>query len=137
MLKFIFPYVISWWQLLQRDLLMSDSTIMLGLNVEIWPMREGEWFVKWLGLSIIWMYPAVDVMLSGFFPVLSTVSKEHHFEHFPLNFPAIIEIGGLRLLMMVIRIPKETQKDWDCSRFWLGDLYKHVRKHRSFLLWFP
>ena len=127
---------LSWWQLLQRDFLMPDSTIMLRLNVEIRPMQEGERCVKWLGLPIIWMYPAVDVMVLSFSPVLSPVSKEYHFEHFPLNFPAIIEIVRLRLLMMVIKISKETQKDWNCSRFWLGDVYKHVRK-RSFLGWFP
>ena len=27
---------------------------------------------------------------------------------------------------------KRSQNDWNCLRFWLGNLYKHVRKHRLF-----
>ena len=71
-------------------------------------------------------------MVSSSFPILSLVSKEYHFEHFPLKSPVIIEIAGLRLLMLFIRMSKESQMDWICSLFWLGDLYKHVRKHRLF-----
>ena len=36
-------------------------------------------------------------MVSSSFPILSLVSKEYHFEHFPLKSPVIIEIAGLRL----------------------------------------
>ena len=31
---------------------------------------------------------------------MSLVSKDYHFEHFPLKSPVIIEIAGLRLLML-------------------------------------
>ena len=55
-------------------------TIMLGLDVKIRSMQEDEWFVKWVCLSIMWVYPTVDVMVSSFFPTLSLVSKEYHFE---------------------------------------------------------
>ena len=39
-------------------------------------------------------------MVSSSFPILSLVSKDYHFEHFPLKSPVIIEIAGLRLLML-------------------------------------
>ena len=42
----------------------------------------------------------VNVMVSSSFPMLSLVSKEYHFEHFPLKYPAIVKIAGLRLLML-------------------------------------
>ena len=32
---------------------MTESTIMLGLDVKIRSMEEDELFVKWVGLSII------------------------------------------------------------------------------------
>ena len=32
---------------------MPESTIMLGLDVNIGSTEEYEWFVKWVGLSII------------------------------------------------------------------------------------
>ena len=50
-------------------------------------------------------------MVSSSFPVLSLVSKEYHFEHFPLKYPVIIEISGLTLLMLLIRMSKESQID--------------------------
>ena len=50
-------------------------------------------------------------MVSSFFPILSLVSKEHHFEHFPLKPPVIIEIARLRVLMLFIRMSRESQKD--------------------------
>ena len=34
--------------------------------------------------------------------------------------------------MLFIRMSRESQKDWNCSQIWLGDLYKRVKKHRSF-----
>ena len=48
-------------------------------------------------------------MVSSSFLILSLVSKEYHFEHFPLKSPVIIEIAGLRLLMLFIRMSKELQ----------------------------
>ena len=49
-------------------------------------------------------------MVSDFFPVLSLVTKEYNFEHFPLKYPIIIEIvAGLRLLF--IGMSGESQKD--------------------------
>ena len=119
--------MITWWQLLQRDFPMTESTIMLGLDVKIRSMEEDELFVKWVGLSIIWLWPAVDVMVSSSFPILSLVSKEYYFEHFALKSPVIMEIAALRLLMFFIRMTRESKKDWNCSRFCLGHLYKHVR----------
>ena len=71
-------------------------------------------------------------MVSSSFPILPLVSKVYHFEHFPLKSPVVIEIAGLRLLILFIRMSRESQKDWNCSRFWPGDLSKHVRKHRLF-----
>ena len=59
--------------------------------------------------------------------VLSLVSKVYLFEHSPLKSSIIIEIAGL---MLFIRIWRESVKDWNYSRFWLGDLYKHVMKYR-------
>ena len=47
--------MISWWQLLERDFSMPESTNMLGLDVKIRSMQEDELFVKWVGLSIIWL----------------------------------------------------------------------------------
>ena len=76
----------------------------------------------------------VNVMVLSSFPMLSLVSKEYHFEHFPLKYPAIIKIAGLRLLMLFIRMSRESQKYWNYSQFWLGDLYKHMRKHHSFFM---
>ena len=111
---------------------MPEYTIMLGLDVNIRSMEEDELLVKWVDLSIIRAYPAVDVITSGSFPIFSLVSKEYHFEHFPLKSPPIIKTVRLRLLMLFIRMSRESPKDWNCSRFWLGDLYKHVWKHRSF-----
>ena len=54
-LKLIFSYMISWWQLLQKDFSVPQSTIMLGLDVKIRSMQKDEWFVKWVGLLIIWV----------------------------------------------------------------------------------
>ena len=98
--------MISWWKLLQGEFSMSESTIMLGWDVKIGSVQENELFVKWLGLSINSPYPAVDVMASSFFPILSLVLKKYHFKNFPLISPVVIEIAGLRLLM-----PRESQKD--------------------------
>ena len=109
---------------------MPESTIVLGLDIKISSMQKNECFVKCVSLSIIRVYPAVDVIISSSFPVLPLVSK-YRFNQFPLKSQAIIEIAGLRLIMLFIRILRESQKDWNCSRFWLGDLYKHERKHRS------
>ena len=74
------------------------------------------------------------------FPILLLVSlrntsihKEYHFEHFLLRSLVIIEIAGLRQLMLFIRMSRESHKDWNCSQFWLGDLYNHLRKHRLFV----
>ena len=113
--------MISWWQLLQWDFSMPESTIVLGLDVKISSMQKNECFVKCVSLSIIRVYPAVDVIISSSFPVLPLVSK-YQFNQFPLKSQAIIEIAGLRLIMLSIRILRESQKDWNCSRFWLGDL---------------
>ena len=69
-------------------------------------MQENELFLKWLGLSIISPCPAVDVMTSSFFQILSLVLKKYHFKHFPLRSLVLNEIAGLRLLMS-----RESQKD--------------------------
>ena len=53
-------------------------------------------------------------MVSSSFPILSLVSKEYHFEDFPLKSPVIIEIAGLRLLMLFKRMSRESQKYWIC-----------------------
>ena len=71
-------------------------------------------------------------MVSSSFPLWSLVSKEYHFEHFLLKSQVIIEIAGLGLLMLFMKMSRVSQKDWNCSRFWLGNLYKHVRKYRPF-----
>ena len=76
-------------------------------------------------------------MVSSSFPILSLVSKEYHFEDFPLKSPVIIKIAGLRLLMLFKRMSRESQKYWICYWFWLGDLYKHMREHRSFFTVIP
>ena len=73
-------------------------------------------------------------MVSSSFPIYSLVLKEYHLENLPLKSSEIIEIAVLGLLMLFIRMSRESQKDWNCSRFWLGDLYKHLKKHRSFLI---
>ena len=83
---------------------MPEYTNMLGFDVKIRSMQEDELFVKWVGLSIIWLKPTVDVMVSSSFPILSLVSKVYHFEHFPLKSPVVIEIAGLRLLILFIRM---------------------------------
>ena len=84
-LQLIFPYMISWWQLLQTEFSMPESTNMLGFDVKIRSMQENKLFVKWVGLSIIWLQPAVDVMVSSSSPILSLISKEYHFEIFCWN----------------------------------------------------
>ena len=43
---------------------------MLGLDVNIRSMEKDGRFVKWVGLSIIWLC-LVDVMISSSFPILS------------------------------------------------------------------
>ena len=50
-------------------------------------------------------------MVPSSIPIWSLVSKEHHFEHFLLISPVIIEIAGLRPLMLFIRMSGESQKD--------------------------
>ena len=57
-------------------------------------------------------------MVSSSFPIRSLVSKECHFKHFLLKSPVIIEIAGLGLLMLFIRMSKghkmtETVYDFD------------------------
>ena len=54
-LKLIFSYMISWWQLLEWDFSMPESTNVLGFDVKIRSMQEHELFGKWVGLSIIWL----------------------------------------------------------------------------------
>ena len=40
-------------------------------------VNAGRWrFVKWVGLSVIWVYPTVNVMVSSSLPILSLGSKE-------------------------------------------------------------
>ena len=103
---------------------------MLWLDVKMRSMHDDEWFLKWVGLPNIWVKTG---RFNGIkFLILSLVSKEYHFEHFPLKSPVIIEIAGLRLLMSLIGMSRESQKNWECSRFRLGDLYKDLSKHRLF-----
>ena len=59
----------------------------------------------------------VDVMVSSSFPTWSLVSKGYHFEYFPMKYPVIIEMAGLRPLMLFIRMSRESQKVWNCSIF--------------------
>ena len=50
--------MISWWQILEGDFSVPfqwQSTNMLGLDVKIRSMQEDELFLKWVGLSIIWL----------------------------------------------------------------------------------
>ena len=47
--------MISWWQILERDFSVPESTNMLGLDVKIRSMQEDELFLKWVGLSITWL----------------------------------------------------------------------------------
>ena len=54
--------------------------------------------------------------------------KKYHLEHF-LSKSAV---RLLRLLMLFIRMSRESRRDWNCSRLWLEDLYEHLSKHRSF-----
>ena len=81
---------------------MPESTNMLGLDVKIRSLQEDELFVKWVGLS---------TMVSSSCPILSLVSKEYYFEHLPLKSPEIIEIAGLRLLTLFIRMSRGLRND--------------------------
>ena len=96
------------------------------VNARGWIVCKMGWFVSNLTIT--------RSRCNGikFISNIGTVSKEGHFEHFPLKSPVIIKIDELRLSMLFRRVSRESQKDWNCSRFWLGDLYKHVRKHCSF-----
>ena len=72
---------------------------MLGLDIKIRP-------IKLLGLSITWVYSTLNVTISISFPILSLVSEECHFEHFPLKSSVITDIARLRLLMLFIGISR-------------------------------
>ena len=50
-------------------------------------------------------------MVSSSFPIYSLVLKEYHLENLPLKSPEIIEIAVLGLLMLFIRMSRESQKD--------------------------
>ena len=50
-------------------------------------MENDETFVKWVGLLIIWLEPAVDMIFSNTIPVLMFLSVEHHFQYFALKSP--------------------------------------------------
>ena len=60
-----------------------------GLDVKIRSMQEDKWFVKLVDLLVIWVYRnRYQVMISSSSPILSLVSEEYHFEHFPLKSSA-------------------------------------------------
>ena len=70
-------------------------------------VSAGRWMVWKMVLSIIWEQPAVDVMVSSSFPILSLRSKEYRFEHFSLKSSGIIKVTGLRLIMLLLRLSRK------------------------------
>ena len=64
-------------------------------------------------------------------PAISFLSVEHHFECFALKSPKRTEHDSWNLLILLRRKVRSEQNVSSSSSFWLGDLYKQVKKHFS------
>ena len=75
-IKLIFPNMISWWQLLQRGIF--DAWIHWYARISL--KNAGRWMVckmgRFVNNSMIWVYPAVNVMVSTSLRALSLVSNQ-------------------------------------------------------------
>ena len=64
-------------------------------------------------------------------PSRFSLSNFHHFVDLALKSPLIMEQTELRSLIFDKNKSKSVQKLSNSSRLWLGDQYKHEKKHFS------
>ena len=62
---------------------------------------------------------------------LLSLSLVHQFDNLALKSQTRIEHAGCWLLILRSTSMRFSQKGWNCSWFWFGDLYRHVKKHLS------
>ena len=62
-------------------------------------MQEDELFKIWVGLLIIYLYPADDVGVSVSRPPELLISLLHHFEHLALRSPVMTQQIGSSLFI--------------------------------------
>ena len=84
-------------------------------------MQENELFTVWVGLLIICVYPADDVIVSNAQPFVLLIPFLHHFEHLPFKSPVRREQVGSSLFTWSIRASIFLQKFSNSWWVWLGD----------------
>ena len=130
-LKSILPYTMLWWHFSKSDISTPDLLINLGFDVKMRSIQDKESLVTCVGWLISWLYPAARVMMFISRPSILSLSNFHHFVDLALKSPVIIEQTRLRSLIFDKNKSKSVQKLSNSSRPWLGDLYKHEKKHFS------
>ena len=73
-------------------------------------MKENGLFTIWVGLFIIWLYPADGVSVSSARPFVLVILLLHHFEHLALKSPIRTEQLGSSLFIWSVRVSKFVQK---------------------------
>ena len=73
-------------------------------------MLDDDSLIKCLGLLIIWLYPAVVVILSSSKPAMLSLSVGHHFKHFALISPMATKQAGCWSFILERRESRLEQK---------------------------
>ena len=120
-----------WWYFSKRDISTLELLIKLGFDIKMRSIQDKESLVICFGWFISWLYPAVRVMMFISCPSSSSLSNFHHFVDLALKSPVIIEQTWLKSLIFDKNKSKSVQKLSNFSQPWLGDLYKHEKKHLS------
>ena len=88
-------------------------------------------FIKWIGVLIICLEPAFDVILSNGLTVLIFLSEELLFESFSLKSRTKIKLGWNLLILLRWKF-KSKQNLSSSSSFWLGNRHKQVKNYFIF-----
>ena len=128
-LKPILPHTMLRWHFSKSDNSTPELLIKLGFDVK--SIQNSLSLVICVGWLISWLYPAAQVMMFISRPSKFSLSYFHHFVELALKSPVIIEQAGLRSFIFDKNKSKSAQKLSNSSRSWLGDLYKHEKRHFS------
>ena len=115
-----------WWRKRDSNVNLSIYDIMMATTTErlfnAWIYYYAMIRCKnkvnargWIVCKMGWLVNNLAVTCSRcngikLFQILSLVSKKYHFEHFPLKSPVIIEIAGLRLSILFIKMSRESKR---------------------------
>ena len=106
----------------KREWSIPYSITNSGLLQNIRSMQDDPPLKKWVGLSINWEYPAVDVKASNSLPTLVVMSPDHQLEDLALKSPINTWQNGDNASTLF----KVKFRFWlyasNSSVVWLGDL---------------